>query len=54
MNEALERVQLNPNPAPCPNGMEIRPSSEVSGYAERMTSEQLEQEERLREEVQGR
>ena len=54
MDEALEWVKRSPNPMPGPSEMEIRPLYEVSDFAEAMTSEQINREERMREELDGR
>ena len=54
MDVALEWVKRSPNPMPGPSEIEIRPLLEAKDFAEAMTPEQAEQEERLREELEGR
>ncbi len=54
MDEALEWVNRCPNPMPGPSEIEIRPLFEAADFAEAMTPEQAEQEQRLREELEGR
>ena len=54
MDEALAWVKRIPNPMPGPSEVEIRPLFEVADFAEVMTLEQVGQEERLREELEGR
>lgn len=54
MDEALEWAMRCPNPMPGPSEIEIRPLYEAEDFAEVMTPEQMEQEERMREEVEGR
>ncbi len=54
MDEALEWVRRGPNPMPGPSKIEIRPLYETADFAEVMTPEQMEQEERLREDMEGR
>ena len=54
MDEAVEWVKRSPNPMPGPSEMEIRPLFEVADFGEAMTPEQAEQEERMREELEGR
>ena len=54
MDVALEWVKRSPNPMPGPSEIEIRPLLEATDFAEAMTPEQAEQEERLREELEGR
>ena len=54
MDEALEWVKRSPNPMPGPSEIEIRPLFEVADFAEAMTPEQADQEERLREELEDR
>ena len=53
MEEALEWVKRSPNPMPGTSEMEIRPLFEVTDFAEATTPEQVEQEERLRQELEG-
>ncbi len=54
MDEAVAWVKRSPNPMPGPSEIEIRPLYEVADFAEVMTAEQTEQEEHLREELEGR
>ena len=54
MDEAVAWVKRCPNPMPGPSEIEIRPLYESADFAEAMTEEQMEQEERLREELEGR
>ena len=54
MDEAVAWVKRCPNPMPGPSEIEIRPLYEVDDFAEAMAAEQVEQEERLREELEGR
>ena len=54
MDEAIEWVKRSPNPMPGPSEIEIRPLLEVADFGEAMTAEQVEQEERMREELEGR
>ncbi len=54
MDEAVDWVKRCPNPMPGSSEMEIRPLFETADFSEIMTPEQVEQEERLREEVEGR
>ena len=49
MDEAIEWVRRCPNPMPGPSEIEIRPLYEMEDFAEAMTPELVEQEERLRE-----
>ena len=51
MDEALEWVKRCPNPMPGPSEIEIRPLYEMEDFAEAMTPELAEQEERLRDNV---
>lgn len=53
MDEAVAWVKRCPNPMPGPSEIEIRPLYEAADFAEAMTAEQMEQEERLREEMEG-
>ena len=53
MDEAVAWVKRSPNPMPGPSEIEIRPLYEAADFAEAMTAEQMEQEERLREEMEG-
>ena len=54
MDEAVAWVKRSPNPMPGPSEIEIRPLYETADFAEAMIAEQAEQEERLREELEGR
>ena len=54
MDEAVDWVKRCPNPMPGSSEMEIRPLFETADFSEIMTPEQLEQEERLREELEDR
>ena len=54
MAEAIEWVKRCPNPLPGPSEIEIRPVFEVEDFGEAMTPELREQEDRLREQVEGR
>jgi hypothetical protein len=52
--EALEWVKRCPNPMPGPSEIEIRPLYEMEDFAGAISPEQLEREDRLREEIEGR
>ena len=54
MDEAIEWVKRSPNPMPDPSEIEIRPLYEAADFGEAMTQEQVEQEEHMREELEGR
>ena len=54
MDEAMEWAMRCPNPMPGPSEIEIRPLYEAEDFAETMTPELIEQEERMRAEVEGR
>ena len=54
MDEAVAWVKRSPNPMPGPSEIEIRPLYETADFGDAMTAEQAEQEERLREELEGR
>ena len=54
MDEAVEWVKRCPNPMPGPSEIEIRPLYEAADFGEAMTPEQADQEERMREELEGR
>ena len=54
MDEAIEWVKRSPNPMPGPSEIEIRPLLEAADFGEAMTPEQVEQEERMRQELEGR
>ena len=49
MDEAVAWVKRCPNPMPGPSEIEIRPLYEPADFADVMTAEQTEQEERLRD-----
>ena len=53
MDEAVEWGKRCPNPMPGPSEIEIRPLFEVADFAEAMTQEQVDQEDRMREELGG-
>ena len=52
--EAVEWVKRCPNPMPGPSQIEIRPILEYEDFGEAMTPELIEQEEQMREELEGR
>ena len=52
--EAVEWVKHSPNPMPGPSQIEIRPVFEMEDFGEEFTRDLREQEERLREEMEGR
>ena len=52
--EAVEWVQHSPNPMPGPSEIGIRPIFKMEDFGEEFTTELREQEERLREELEGR
>ena len=54
MDEAMEWVMRCPNPMPGPSEIEVRPLYEAEDFAEVMTPEVMEQEERMRDVVEGR
>ena len=54
MDEAVEWAKRAPNPMPGPSDLEIRPFYEYEDFGEAMTDEQVQQEERMREELEGR
>lgn len=54
MEEALEWVRRCPNPMTGASEIEIRPLFEMSDFGEEMTPELAAQEERMREEMEGR
>ena len=54
MDEAMEWAMRCPNPMPGPSEIEVRPLYEAEDFAEVMTPEQRQQEDRMREEVEGR
>ena len=53
MEEAVEWVRRCPNPMPGPSEIEIRPVVDAADFGEEFTPELREQEERLRESLQG-
>ena len=53
MDEAVEWVKRAPNPMPGPSEIEIRPLYELEDFADAITDEQVEREERMREELEG-
>ena len=53
MDEALEWVMRCPNPMPGPCEIEIRPLYEMSDFADVMPAEHVEQEESLRNQLEG-
>ncbi len=53
MDEAVAWAKRCPNPMPGPSEIEIRPLYEAADFGDAMTEEQVEQEERLREELAG-
>ena len=54
MDEAMEWVMRCPNPMPGPSEIEVRPLYEAEDFAETMTPELMEQEDRMRDVVEGR
>ena len=54
MDEAVEWAKRAPNPMPGTSELEIRPFYEYEDFAEAMTDELREQEEQMREELEGR
>lgn len=54
MAEAVEWVKRCPNPMPGPSEIEIRPIYEMADFADVLTPEIAEQEERLRDKLEGR
>ena len=54
MDEAVEWVKRAPNPMLGPSQIEIRPIFEYEDFGDEFTPELREQEERLREEMEGR
>ena len=54
LDEAVAWVKRCPNPMPGPSEIEIRPLYETEDFAEAMTADQVEHEERLREELEDR
>ena len=53
MDEAMEWAMRCPNPMPGPSEIEIRPLYEAEDFAEVMTPELREQEDRMRDEVES-
>ena len=53
MEEALEWVKRCPNPMPGPSEIEIRPLYEIEDFGDAVTPELAEQEERMREKLEG-
>lgn len=54
MDDAVEWAMRCPNPMPGPSEIEIRPLYEAADFGEELTPELREQEDRLRQEVDGR
>ena len=54
MDEAIEWAKRAPNPMPGPSDLEIRPLYEPEDFGEAFTPELREQEEQLRERLEGR
>ena len=54
MDEAIEWVKRAPNPMPGPSEIEIRPFYEFEDFADTMTPDQVEREEQMREDLEGR
>lgn len=54
MDEAVEWVKRCPNPMPGPSEIEIRRIYEAADFGDALTPELLAQEERIREQVEGR
>ena len=54
MDEAIEWVKRAPNPMPGPSDIEIRPFYEYEDFGDSMTPEQVDQEERMQGELEGR
>lgn len=54
IDEALEWVKRCPNPMPGPSEIEIRPFYEVADFGDAITPDVVEQEERLREQLNRR
>ena len=54
LDQAMEWVMRCPNPMPGPSEIEVRPLYEAEDFAETMTPELIEQEERMRDVVEGR
>ena len=54
MDEAVDWIKRCSNPMPDPSQIEIRPFFEMEDFGEEFTRDLREQEERLREEMEGR
>ena len=54
MDEAIEWVKRAPNPMPGPSEIEIRPFYEFEDFADTITPDQVEREEQMREDLEGR
>ena len=54
MDEAVEWVKRCPNPMPSPSEIEIRPVFEMEDFGDEFRPELREQEDQLREELEGR
>ena len=54
MDEAVKWIKRSPNPMPGPSQIEIRPVFEMEDFGDEFRPELREQEERLREELEGR
>ena len=54
MDEAVEWVKRCPGPMPGPSEIEIRPVFEYEDFGDEFTPELREQEDQLREELEGR
>ena len=53
-DEAVDWIKRCPNPMPSPSEIEIRPVFEMEDFGDEFTRDLREQEERLREEMEGR
>ena len=54
MDEAIEWVKRAPNPMPGPSEIEIRPFYEFEDFADAITPDQVDREEQMRDELEGR
>ena len=54
MDEAVDWIKRCPNPMPDPSQIEIRPVFEMEDFGDEFTAELREQEDQLREELEGR
>ena len=54
MDEAVEWVKRAPNPMPGPSEIEIRPFYEFEDFADTITPDQVQREEQMREDLEGR